>query len=72
MEHAEVRELEDLLEQYLGRMFRGKGAAALPWQPDGQTVHLMAKAAGAVYEGACHAAKNRRPRQLCPTSDPQT
>lgn len=25
MEHAEVRELEDLLEQYLGRMFRGKG-----------------------------------------------
>jgi len=63
MEHEEVRELEDLLEQYLGRMFRGKAAAALPSQPDGQTVHLMAKAAGAVCEGACHAAKNRRRRR---------
>ncbi len=40
MEHDEVRDLEDLLEQCLGRMFRGKGAESLPWRPDGQTVHL--------------------------------
>ncbi|MFN5904897.1 MAG: hypothetical protein ACK5A3_02510 [Planctomyces sp.] len=63
MEHDEVRDLEDLLEQCLGRMFRGKGAESLPWRPDGQTVHLMAKAAGAVYEGACHIAKNRPRRR---------
>ncbi|MFO0250569.1 MAG: hypothetical protein ACK56X_15140 [Planctomyces sp.] len=63
MEHDEVRDLEDLLEQCLGRMFRGKGAESLLWQPDGQTVHLMAKAAGAVYEGPCHIAKNRPRRR---------
>lgn len=63
MEHDDVRDLEDLLEQCLGRMFRGKGAESLPWQPDGRVVHLMAKAAGAVYEAACHQARPRRGRR---------
>ncbi|MEY4187496.1 MAG: hypothetical protein RIT02_2530 [Planctomycetota bacterium] len=69
MDHDDVRKLEDLLEECLERMFRRKDAESLPWQPDGRVVHLMAKAAGAAYEAACHAARPRRRRGTADDQD---
>jgi hypothetical protein len=59
MDQDSVHDLEALLEAGLRSVLQGRSAQPLPWKVDQRTLHLMAKAAGAVYEAACDAVQRR-------------
>jgi hypothetical protein len=52
MEQRTVRSLERKLEDAIAEVIVGMGLKRLPLLPNRQTMHLMAKAATAVYEAA--------------------
>lgn len=53
MDHDLVHQLEEeIAEAIAGVLWRRRKPAELPWKASPRTVHLMAKAAVAVYEGA--------------------
>jgi len=59
MDQDSVHDLESLLEAGLRSVLQGRSAQHLPCQVDQRTIHLMAKAAGAVYEAACDTVQRR-------------
>ena len=52
MDHKTVKRLEDKIENALAEIIVSMGLNALPLLPSRHTMHLMAKAAVAVYEAA--------------------
>ena len=52
MDHKTVKRLEDKIENAVAEIIVSTGLKALPLLPSRQTMHLMAKAAVAVYEAA--------------------
>jgi hypothetical protein len=54
MDPKTVQELEDEIEQAIAEVIIRLGLKRLPLLPSRRTVHLMAKAAVAVYEGAAN------------------
>ena len=58
MDEKTVRRLEDELEVAIAGVVARMGLRKLPLLPSQQTMHLMAKAAVAVYESAV---ENQRP-----------
>ena len=60
MDEKTVGKLERELEEGIAQVIIGMGLKKLPLLPDRHTMHLMAKAAAAVYEAAV---KNYRPRE---------
>ena len=60
MDEKTVGKLERELEDSIAQVIVGIGLKRLPLLPDRHTLHLMAKAAVAVYEAAV---ENYRPRE---------
>jgi hypothetical protein len=60
MDRNTVETLEEKLEQAIVEVIMKIGLKRLPLLPSSQTMHLMAKAAVAVYESAV---ENHRPQQ---------
>jgi len=60
MDEKTVGKLERELEDSIAQVIVGIGLKKLPLLPDRHTLHLMAKAAVAVYEAAV---ENYRPRE---------
>ncbi len=58
LDEKTVRKLERELEKAIAETVVGMGLKNLPLLPDGHTMHMMAKAATAVYEAV---AENHRP-----------
>jgi hypothetical protein len=54
MDHKTVKRLEDDIEQAIAEVIIRLGLKRLPLLPSRRTMHLMAKAAVAVYEGAAN------------------
>ena len=52
MDHKTVKHLEGDIEQAIADVIMRMGLKRLPLLPSRRTMHLMAKAAVAVYEGA--------------------
>lgn len=52
MDQQTVRQLEDELEEAIDDVMSRLGVSRLPLVPSARTMHLMAKAAVAVYETA--------------------
>jgi hypothetical protein len=52
MDHRQVKDLEEAIEDAIRQIFRRPIARDLPMNPSPHTVHLMAKAAVTVYEAA--------------------
>jgi hypothetical protein len=52
MDHKTVEKLEFKIEEAIAHVIVLNGLKKLPLLPDRQTLHLMAKAAVAVYEAA--------------------
>lgn len=50
MDQKTVEKLEEKIEEALSDIFISMGLKRLPLLPNGETVHLMAKAAVSVYE----------------------
>jgi hypothetical protein len=63
MEEKTVRKLEKRIEKAIGEVICDMGLRALPLLPTGQTMHLMAKAAVAVYEAAVENHGRGRPSE---------
>ena len=59
MEQRTVRSLERKLEDAVAEVIVGMGLKRLPLLPNRQTMHLMAKAAVAVYEAAVENQESR-------------
>jgi hypothetical protein len=51
MDHKTVKNLEGDIEQAIAEVIQRMGLKRLPLLPSRRTMHLMAKAAVAVYEG---------------------
>jgi hypothetical protein len=60
MDEKTVGKLERELEESIAQVIVGMGLNKLPLLPDRHTMHLMVKAAVAVYEAAV---ENRRPEE---------
>jgi hypothetical protein len=60
LDKTTVGKLERELEEAVAHVIVGMGLKKLPLLPDRHTMHLMAKAAVAVYEAAV---ENYRPRE---------
>lgn len=60
MDEKTVGKLERGIEEAIAQVIVGMGLKKLPLMPDRHTMHLMAKAAVAVYEAAV---ENYRPRE---------
>ena len=60
MDEKTVRKLERELEEAIAGVVARLGLRRLPLVPSQQTIHLMAKAAVAVYEAAV---ENQRPEE---------
>jgi hypothetical protein len=54
MDHKTVQKLEGEIEQAIAEVLVRMGLKRLPLLPARRTMHLMAKAAVAVYEGAAN------------------
>jgi hypothetical protein len=61
MDEKTVRKLEKRIENAVGEVICEMGLRSLPLLPSGKTMHLMAKAAVAVYESAVENHDRRRP-----------
>lgn len=59
MDHRIVEKLESDIEKAIAEIIKSMGKRNLPLLPSRQTMHLMAKAAVAVYEAAV---ENQPPR----------
>jgi hypothetical protein len=60
MDPRTVEKLEEKIEEAIAQVIVTMGLKKLPLLPDRRTMHLMAKAAVAVYEGAV---ENQRPEE---------
>ena len=54
MDHKTIERLEDDIEQAIAEVIIRLGLKRLPLLPSRRTMHLMGKAAVAVYEGAAN------------------
>jgi hypothetical protein len=60
MDHKTVKRLEDDIERVIAEVIMRMGLKRLPLLPSRRTMHLMAKAAVAVYEAAVEADPSRQ------------
>ncbi|MEQ1831218.1 MAG: hypothetical protein ABL921_35050 [Pirellula sp.] len=58
MDHKSVQKLEEILGAAIAEAFDAMSNKRLPLKPNPQIIHLMAKAATAVYEAVVDGAEN--------------
>jgi hypothetical protein len=63
MDQKSVEKLEENIEEALLEVFDSIGQKRLPLLPNGETVHLMAKAAVSVYEAVVANQKKSKNRE---------
>jgi hypothetical protein len=63
MDQKSVEKLEENIEEALLEVFDSMGQKRLPLLPNGETVHLMAKAAVSVYEAVVANQKKSKNRE---------